>query len=509
MTRIFGNPGSNELPFLFELPESIEYVLGLHEGVVVGMADGWSQVTGRVGFCNLHAASGTGNAMGALTNARYSRTPLVITAGQQVRSVIGMQGMLANIDAPSLARPLVDWAMEPSCPQDVPRALAEALFTAEAQRTPTYLSVPYDDWDAAADDNTVHLTGRRLDVAGTPDHAQLSAVVDAIVHAERPALVLGGDIDAAGSFDRAVAAAEAVDCPVWAAPSLFRLPFPNRHRLFRGVLPAGVAPIGEALAEHDVVAVLGAPIFRYHQHVPGTMLAAGTRILQVTTDVSAAARAPMGETLVADPGAVLVALAARGRPEPSEYIACPDPTTTGGKTHPEEVFDVLRRRNPADAVYVVESTSTNSSFWNQMDLRHPGSYFFPASGGLGFGLPAAVGVALGHRDLGTGRRVTAVIGDGSANYALPALWSAVQLDVDLDIVILRNNTYGALRWFADLLDVGEVPGMDVPGIDFTGIAQGYGLPATHLPDAAALDDAWSVRDSGPRLFQIDTALTQP
>src|SRR5699024_810406 len=91
LTTIFGNPGSNELPFLAGMPEDFRYVLGLHEGVVVGMADGYAQATGRPAFVNLHAASGSGNAMGALTNAVYARSPLILTAGQQVRPAIGME----------------------------------------------------------------------------------------------------------------------------------------------------------------------------------------------------------------------------------------------------------------------------------------------------------------------------------------------------------------------------------------------------------------------------------
>jgi len=141
MTTVFGNPGSNELPFLTKLPESFRYVLGLHEGAVLGMADGFAQVTGRPVLVNLHSASGSGNAMGALTNAVYARTPLVIMAGQQVRPAIGAEAMLTNVDATQLTRPLTGWAGEPSCAQDVPRSLAQAIFEAELQRRPAYLSV--------------------------------------------------------------------------------------------------------------------------------------------------------------------------------------------------------------------------------------------------------------------------------------------------------------------------------------------------------------------------------
>ncbi|GHB58311.1 benzoylformate decarboxylase [Streptomyces viridiviolaceus] len=509
LTTVFGNPGSNELPFLAELPDGFRYVLGLHEGAVVGMADGYAQATGRPVLVNLHAASGSGNAMGALTNAVASRTPLVVMAGQQVRPAVGPEANLASVDAPALMKPLVGWAAEPACAQDVPRALAQAVFEAQLQRRPTYLSVPYDDWSAEVDDNSLAVLDRRVRRASVPDAEQSRWLTEQVTAARRPALVLGGDIDSAGLFDDAVRLAERLGGPVWAAPSQFRLPFPNRHPLFRGVLPAGIAPVSEAFEGHDLVLVIGAPVFRYHEYLPGRYLPEGTRLIQVTEDASAAARAPMGEALVADPGAVVdllvKALDAPSTP-PGPYRPAPAPLTAEGpRLHPEEVFAALRDELPEDTAYVVESTSTNSSWWRQMDLRRPGSYYFPAAGGLGFGLPGAVGVAMGQPD----RPVVGVIGDGSANYGITALWTAAQHRVPLTVVLLRNGTYGALRWFGGLLGVPDAPGLDIPGMDFTRIAEGYGVRARHVGDVEELRAVLAERPDHPRLVQVDTALTTP
>ncbi|MYV46332.1 benzoylformate decarboxylase [Streptomyces sp. SID2888] len=509
LTTVFGNPGSNELPFLADLPDGFRYVLGLHEGAVVAMADGYAQATGRPVLVNLHAASGSGNAMGTLTNAMASRTPLVIVAGQQVRSAVGPEANLANVDPSALMKPLVGWAAEPACAQDVPRALAQAVFEARLQRRPTYLSVPYDDWAAATDDNGPAVLDRQVQRASAPGAEQGRRLVERVLSARRPVLVLGGDIDSAGLFDDAVRLAERLGGPVWAAPSLFRLPFPNRHPLFRGVLPAGIAPVCEAFEGHDLVLVLGAPVFRYHEHLPGRYLPEGTRLIQVTEDASAAARAPMGEALVADPGAVVdllvKALDAPTAPVDAYRPASEPLTAEGPCLHPEEVFAALRDELPADTTYVVESTSTNSSWWRQMDLRRPGSYYFPAAGGLGFGLPGAVGVAMAQPD----RPVVGVIGDGSANYGITALWTAARQHVPLTVVLLRNGTYGALRWFGDLLGVPDAPGMDIPGIDFTRIAEGYGVRAHHAAGAGELRALLAERPDGPRLIQVDTALTTP
>ena len=513
MKTVFGNPGSNELPFLAGLPDGFRYVLGLHEGVVLGMADGYAQASGRPAFVSLHAASGTGNAMGALTNAAISRTPLVISAGQQVRSTVGMDAMLANGDATLLTRPLTVSSIEPLTPLDVPRAFSQAIHDAvTARRGPSYLSVPYDDWDQPAGTCTELLLARTVTSAGHLGADTVDRLAADLRGARRPAFVLGSDLDGPVPMDSLVALAEHLDAAVWAAPSLYRLPFPNRHRLFRGVLPAGIASISTALRGHDLVVVLGAPVFRYHQHEPGPYLAEGTRLVQITDDPAAAARAPFGEALIAELAAAVRDLAsALGAPTTpaaegarDRYVPSPPPQPgTNGRLSPDEVFAALRDTQPQDTAYVVESTSTKAAFREQMDLRHPGSYYFPASGGLGFGLPAAVGVALAHPE----RRVVAVVGDGSANYGITALWTAAQLRLPLTFVILRNGTYGALRWFADLLNTPDVPGLDVPGIDFVSIAAGYGVPATHVADLTALRKALSCAPDGPRLLEVDTTVT--
>ncbi|MGH3636309.1 MAG: thiamine pyrophosphate-dependent enzyme, partial [Mycobacterium sp.] len=342
-----------------------------------------------------------------------------------------------------------------------------------------------------------------------PGASQIAGLTERVRAARRPALVFGGDIDTDGLFDLATALAERLNAPTWAAPSLHRLPFPNRHPLFAGVLPAGIAAVAQALAGHDLVLVLGAPVFRYHEHQPGDYLRAGTRLVQVTDDAEAAARAPFGQAMVTEPAAVmrelLDALPDR-RAELGRYTVPAAPAVgSGALAHPEQVFAALRDTQPAETSYVVESTSTNGSWWRQMDLRRGGSYFFPASGGLGFGIPAAIGVALAQPH----RPVVGVIGDGSANYGITGLWTAAQQQLPVTFVLLRNGTYGALQWFSEQLGTQDAPGTTIPGLDFTHIAEGYGVPATHARDLDQLRAVLAEPSTGPRLVQVDTVTTNP
>ena len=197
ITTIFGNPGSNELPFLQDYPGDFRYILGLHEGAVIAMADGFAQATGRPAFVNLHSAAGTGNAMGGLTNACNAHSPLVVTSGQQIRAMIGIEALLTNVDSTMLPKPLVKWAHEPASAGEVPQAMSRALALAMLPpKGPVYLSIPYDDWSQPADEQTAELFDRQVLSSALPASAVLAELVEQIDRSSKPVIVLGPDVDA-------------------------------------------------------------------------------------------------------------------------------------------------------------------------------------------------------------------------------------------------------------------------------------------------------------------------
>ena len=509
MTTVFGNPGSNELPFLKGFPPDFRYVLGLHEGVVVGMADGFAQASGLPGLVNLHSAAGTGNGMGALANAWNSHTPLVVTAGQQVRNTLSLEPMLANVEAANLPRPLVKWSSEPACAEEVPSAFSRAIHMAQAPaKGPVYLSIPYDDWDREASRGVDHLWGRSVSHGGHLSAQQVARLAERLDEARNPVLVLGPDVDACKANDEVVELAERLRCPVWIAPSAPRCPFPTSHACFRGVLPSGMASVSRLLEGHDLILVVGAPVFRYHQHEPGALLPENAELISITVDVHEASRAPVGVALVtpdlqAAVASIVRSVAQSQRAMPEARPAPVPAPLTKGWVAPEALFDIVGRDAPSDAIFVNESTSTMGALWARLKMTLPGSYFFAAAGGLGFGMPAAVGVQLACPN----RRVIALIGDGSANYGITALWTAAQYRIPVVFVVLKNGTYGALRRFAEILDVCDAPGLDVPGIDFCSLAQGYGVQSESVDDAAALETAFrkAVATGQPFLLEVVTA----
>lgn len=496
---VFGNPGSNELSFLTGLPGDLPYYLALQEGAAIAMADGFAQASGTTGFLNVHAASGTGNAMGCLTNAAASHTPMVVLAGQQARRYVPVESMLTNVDPTKLTDPLVKWSGEPLRPQDGPALLSKALMLARSSpRGVVYLSIPLDDWSRPADEPALtHLMARSVE--GTPVVRSLDEVVEALDHAETPVLVLGPGADTDEGFEAAVALADKIGIPVWTAPSAPRAPFPTRHPCYQGILPSAAGALAARLRGHDVVLCVGAPVFRYHAPSQADFLPSGTRLYAITDDPGEAARAPMGRILVGDPGDALVRLVGlcgrNDRPLPgSRLFAEPEPFTA------EAILDAVDQGKPANAMIAFEWTSADL-IRDRLTLTRPKSLFYPAAGGLGWGLPAAIGLSLARPD----RPVIALIGDGAMHYTPSALWTAARHHVPVTFVICDNHRYRALEQFADLLGVPRGDYLDLGGIDPLAVARGYGIESHH---AETLKDLTEFVHEGihaeePRLVLVD------
>jgi benzoylformate decarboxylase len=490
LTTVFGNPGSTEETFLQGFPADFRYVHALHEASAVGMADGYAQATGRPAHVNLHTAPGTGNGMGNLVTAWHNKTPLIITAGQQNREMLLIEPRLASRRAAELTQPYVKWAYEPTRAQDIPAAFMRAYATAvQPPAGPVYLSLPMDDWDRPTDPPPqVRTVATRI----APDPDRLRGFAAVLAGSRAPALVLGAAVDRADAWPAAVALAEQLAAPVWSAPAPERAVFPEDHPHFRGVLPYAIRPLAETLRGHDTVLVVGAPVFRYYPHVPGDYLPDDTRLLHVTDDPDESARAPVGESLLGDAGLALAGLLEllplADRPPPA---ARPDPAPPEVTEPPtaDALFAALARHWPADGVLVQESPSNLAALRRRLRVGRPRSYFTMASGGLGFGLPAAVGIALGERDTGRGRPVVAVIGDGSLHYSVQSLWTAAQLRLPLVVVVPVNHQYAILKAFAELKHTPGVPALDLPGLDVTAVARGYGCLATVVESLDALGPA--------------------
>lgn len=490
ITTVFGNPGSNELPLLRDFPDDFSYVLALHEGAAIAMADGYALATGRPSLVNLHAAAGTGNALGNLTNTQSGHVPVVVTSGQQARRYTALNALLTNVDATALADPLVKWGCEPLRPEDVPQALSQGILLAGAAPAgPVYLSLPLDDWDHQADPGALkHLKARTVQGDPVVSEPALDLLRRRLAVAANPVMVVGPGIDDAPGWDGACRLADRLALPVFVAPSPSRCPFPTRHPGYRGVLPSDIPGVARHLDGHDLVVAFGAAIFRYHAFEEGDYLPPGTELWAVTSDPDEATRAPFGHILVGNPSDALARLAetvpARHRPPPPQLERTSRLDETGPAFSAEAIVDALDAAKDESTVLAHEWTSVDTT-WDRFDISRPGSLYFPASGGLGWGLPAAIGLQLGDPS----RRVLAMLGDGALHYTVSALWTAARYRVPVVFVVARNGEYGALKKFTEAMRAPGVPGLDLPGIDFTGLAAAYGIPYTRVDTLTGLTSA--------------------
>jgi benzoylformate decarboxylase len=507
MTTVFGNPGSTELPMLKEFPDDFRYVLGLQEAVAVGMADGFAQASGTVGHVNLHTAPGVGNAMGAIFNAQANKSALLVTAGNQTRSLMTLQANLTNRDATRMPHPLVKWSYEPPRAEDVPHALARAIHLASLPpRGPAFVSIPMDDWDAEVDDDAVrHQTTRSVSARAAPDVRPLA---DRLGKASNPVMIAGPDVDASGAWDAAVALAEKLRLPVWAtpAPGGGRIGFPESHPLFQGILAPAVGPAAEMLSGHDLILVAGSSVFPYYPNIPGPLLPDGASLVAVTSDPDEAARAPMGDAIVADVAMTLSALVdaveSSDREPPPERPA-PEAVEETDPMSASTAVRALAEVFPEDGIVVLESPSATPALRNQLRLSKPGSYYFGAGGGLGFGLAAAIGVQMAQPD----RPVVCVIGEGSAQYAITGFWTAAAYKVPVTFLVLRNEEYSILKWFGMLENVTGAPGLDLPALDVSAVASGYGVPSRRVSGREELTEELrgAIASDGPQLVEVQVA----
>ena len=510
LTTVFGNPGSTEQTFLKDFPDDFTYVLGLQEASVLAMADGFAQCTGKPALVNVHTGAGTGNAMGSLVAAYKGNVPLIVTAGQQTREMVLCEPYLSNKDENLMPLPWVKWAYQPARAEDVPAAFMRAYAVAlQPPAGPVYLSIPLDDWEKPAlGPAVIRTVSHRV----SPDGKRLRGFAERINGAQRPLLVFGPEVDRSGAWDAGVAFAEKVGAPVYSGPLPDRASFPEDHQLFQGQLPMTVAGVSEVLRGHDVVVVIGAQVFRYYPYVAGEYLPEGTELLQITADPGLAGVAPVGDSVLGDALLVLEQLVDMvddhsDRPVPAAQAPTAAVDVTGSAPlTADAVWSTLSTVKPADSPLVVESTSTMAQQLQFLPSTRPGSFFATASGGIGWGVPAAVGIALGDRARGVKRTVLATIGDGSFQYSVQAIWTAAQHRLPIVFVVMRNSEYSILKSFAVLEKTPGVPGLDLPGLDIASLAVGFGCRGVNVDSTEKLAHEFTtaLNADGPTVIVVPT-----
>ncbi|GAA3643211.1 benzoylformate decarboxylase [Nonomuraea antimicrobica] len=513
VTRLFANPGSTEIPFLVDLPDDLEFVLGLHEGAVVGMATGHAIATGQPALVQLHTTAGLGNAVGALATARVNRAPLVVLVGQQDRRHLAMEPFLAGrLEGLAGAYPV--WEHLPVRPQDVPGAVRRAFHEAAQHRGPAIVVVPMDDWSAPFDPD--------LDVAGPlavararrrpgPDVEGVARLLD---RAESPVLVVGAGADEQRAWEALVTLAERLGAPVWQEAFGARAGFPQDHPQFAGHLPAGRSGLRAVLAGHDVALVVGTGAFRQYVYEPGPLVPDGLAVAVISDDPDELHHSHADVALLADAASACAAITERLRPRPVTAVRRPSravaPPGAGGRLAAAHVFTALAERLPRDAVLVEETPSSRPELHRLLPARSPRGFVSAAMGGLGFALPAAAGLRMGDPS----RPVVAVLGDGSSLYAVQGLWSAARYSCGVLFIVLTNGRYAIMDQLAGDAG-GKPPWPAFTDVDIAELARSLNCPArritTHAELVSTLDEvlpALATRTE-PLLLDVAVAADDP
>jgi benzoylformate decarboxylase len=446
MTRMFGNPGSTEIPFLTDLPDDLEFVLGLHEGAVVGMASGYALGTGRPVLVNLHTAAGLGNAVNAIVGARDNRVPLVILVGQQDRRQLSLGPFLTGRNLERLAGDYPVWSTQPAHPTEVPGAIARAYHEATVRRGPALVVVPMGDWEEPVGDGWAGPAApARLLHSPTVAAESVAELAELVRGAASPALVVGAGLDTPEGWAGAVILAERLACPVWQDTFSSRAGFPQNHPQFAGHLPWARNELRSLFGGHDLVLAVGTPAFRLYLYEPGRLTEPSTRVAVVGDDSDEVLRSPCDLALLAPPAAVCAQLAGLipQRTGVVQAITRPETPTPPAADEPlraAHVVAALAERLADDTILVEEAPSTRAEILSRIAIRSPLGFVAVANGALGFGLAASVGLRMTN----PGRPVVGLLGDGSSLYSIHALWTAAHYGVGVAFVVLGNGRYAVL-----------------------------------------------------------------
>jgi benzoylformate decarboxylase len=526
---IFGNPGTTELPLLdaFVVEDRLRYVLGLNEVVVMGMADGWAQATGRLAVCNLHAAPGLGNAMGMLYNAAKAGAPVLVTAGQQDMSIRLTEPLLWD-DLATMARPLCKWSFEVTSIEELPRAVRRAAKVALTAPTgPVFLSIPGDVLTAIAPDNLDLGAPTRIGAGLRADVAEIAKAAALIRAAQTPVIFAGDCVATSGAFAEITAFAEAVGAPVYMEGMANRAAFPSDHPLFAGTVPRMTPALRATMQNHDLLISIGADLLTQSQATGVEALAPGTPVVHLddepwqigknfaaTAALQGCPKATLPEltTLVSGCGTGrLAGVTARIAEAKSALLAKADAAMDASPLDPIAVLKRLGEVMPDDAIIIEELLSSGMNVVRSLlPATRPDSWFGMRGGGIGVALPQAAAMKLANPD----RPVVALSGDGSLMYSAAALWTLAHYELPVVTIVFNNASYRILKQRTRAIGdhsarEGRFVAMDLqePAIDFMALAAAHGVQGVRVDSIPALIEAFNaaLASDAPTLIEVPVA----
>src|SRR5262245_10179775 len=500
---MFGNPGTTELPLMDGLAREpgIRYILALQESVAIAMADGYAQASGKLAAVNVHTSPGLGNSMGMLYDATKAGSPILLTAGQHDQAMNLTEPILWSELTP-VARPYVKWAHEITRLEDLPRAVRRAAKTALAHPTgPVFISLPVDVLNAERELDLLAPT--RIARRTRGDLAAVEAAADLLVEARRPIVISGDAVAHGDALAEMVEVAELLGAPVFTECVPSTCSFPFAHPLYQGAFPRLGPPIRALLMQHDLIFSVGGDLFTLSLPSDVEPMPEGLPLIHLDLDPwEIGKNYPAKVAIAGDPKATLpdLAEALRKRLTPAARKAAQARTAELGAAmdrkrqaireqaaseagrspiSPLSLVAAVADAAPEDAIVVDETISSGLGVRELFRSSDPKSFFGLRGGGIGWGLPAALGIKLAQ----PGRPVVALIGDGSAMYTNQSLWTAAHDSIPVVYVIFNNASYRilnprtlTLKGFSAEDDRYVAMDLVNPAIDYVGLARSLGVP---------------------------------
>ena len=531
VSYIFGNPGSTELPLMDALAgqKEIRYFLALHEGVAISMADGYARASGKLGVVNVHISPGIGNSMGMLYNAYKAGSPLLVTAGQQDQRFALTEPILWS-DLPDVARPYVKWSYEIRRLEDLTRAIHRAAKVATSPPTgPVFISLPMDVLSA---EGKVDLASPTVvDPRIRPSHAAIEAAAEMLSKAKHPIIIAGDAVASGDAHSELARVAELIGAPVYQETFPGACNFPSSHPLSMGPLLRDQKVTRAALQGADVLFSVGADLLTMSLPSDVDPMPPGLKIIHLDPNPwEIGKNYPAQVAMFGDPKETLPemkrALDQRLNPDQRKEARLHQVRIREAREKtilqlrqkareernrlpltPLVLTEVISDNLPRNSVLVDESITSGRALKDLLKSEDPKSYYGIRGGGIGWGLPAALGVKLALAE----RPVVALIGDGSALYSFQGLWTAAHYGLGVVFVICNNSSYRilkertyALRGFSAKTDSYVAMDLEQPSIDFVGLAQSLGVPGKHAKEAEEVKQALTraLAQEGPILIDV-------
>jgi len=535
---VFGNTGAYEAPFvdaLVDFPD-IHYVLGLQEGSVMAMADGYARITGQTSFVNIHSITGTANALGLIVNAWADSSPVVVSVGMSARSGENLGVFTETTKLEAIPELFTKLSFRANGVENLGESLRRAFRLASVLPSgPVFLGVPMDVWAGKSEQASLIPAARTVsDNRIYPDSSAVEKAADWLLAAENPLLIAGAELPRWGGLAELAAISGQLGATVSGDTSSSRssMGFPSDHPRYLGALRRSIEPA----TPFDVVLIAGASRLSLarggHPLIP-----TDARIIEIGLREDHLARNYPADLLIyAHAGATLEQLRdaidrrtpdrARVAARSEEAAALKEQLEARRRQTLERVWDSepiapervaaeIDRVLAKDAIVVTEGVSSDAAIWDYVKFDQPGGgrrHLISSGGSLGWGVGAAIGTKLGAPD----NQVVSLVGDGSYQFAVQALWTAKRFEVPLIIVIFNNLGYQANRWAlagqkGRAAATGQYIGisLDDPQIDHIGIARAYGIDGERVSKpgdlAGALERA-VVAESNGQAYVLDVII---